>query len=125
MNKILSKNKDKKSIMLRRASRGRIKIKSLKKVRLCVHRTSRHIYAQVISDDGRNVIAAASTNEKDQLFKKQYTGNKLSAVIVGKKIAERAIAKNITNVTFDRSGFKYHGRVKALADSARDNGLKF
>lgn len=113
------------SIRLRRAKRTRIKLKKLNKIRLCVHRTSRHIYAQVISEDGTKIIAHASTLESDIKVKCSYTGNIPAAIFTGEVIAQRAIEKGIDQVVFDRSGFKYHGRVKALADSARANGLKF
>lgn len=116
---------DKKQIRLRRAKRFRMKVKELEQVRLCVHRTPRHTYAQIISGDGSTVLAAASTLEKDIRSACDYTGNVNASVVVGEHIAKRALEKGITEVAFDRSGFKYHGRVKALADSARKHGLKF
>lgn len=115
---------DKKSARLRRARRGRAKIRELGVHRLTVHRTPRHIYAQVI-DPGERVIAAASTVEKDLRGAVKYTGNADAAAAVGKAIAEKAKAAGVTQVAFDRSGFKYHGRVKALADAAREAGLEF
>ena len=116
---------DKKTSRLRRAKRTRAKIKELRVARLSVHRTPRHIYAQVIAGDGEKVVAAASTVGKDLRSGLKYSGNVDAAVAVGKSIAEKAVAAGITEVAFDRSGFKYHGRVKALADAARENGLKF
>jgi len=113
---------DKKVARLRRAKRSRMKIRELGVDRLTVHRTSKHIYAQVISKDGECVIASASTLDKNF---DGITGNKDAAASVGKNIAERAKEKGITKVAFDRSGFRYHGRVQALADAARENGLEF
>ena len=113
---------EKKSARLRRAKSTRLKIRELGHARLCVNRTSRHIYAQVISGDGAQVIASASTNEKGY---QGPTGNKDAAAAVGKLVAERAAEKGVTKVAFDRSGFKYHGRVQALADAAREAGLQF
>jgi large subunit ribosomal protein L18 len=110
---------------VRRGKATRIKIKNHGKVRLCIHRTPRHIYAQVISGEGDKVIAAASTVEKTVRDEMDYTGNVKAADVIGKLIAERAIEKGITEVAFDRAGFRYHGRVKALADAARKHGLKF
>jgi large subunit ribosomal protein L18 len=96
----------------------------LKVMRLSVHRTPRHIYAQVI-DPQSHVVASASTVQKDLATTVKGTGNVEAAKAVGKAIAERAKAKGISQVAFDRSGFRYHGRVKALADAARENGLEF
>ena len=107
---------DKRFARLRRAKRTRMKIREQGLTRLSVHRSSRHIYAQVISDDGSTVIASASTSEKGF---QGNTGNKEAAASVGKLIAERAKAKGVERVAFDRSGFKYHGRVQALAEAAR------
>lgn len=115
--------KDKKTSRLRRAKRARMKMKQLGVVRLCVHRTPRHMYAQVISADGANVLASAST--LDESLRSGSTGNVDAAASVGKLIAERAKAAGVERVAFDRSGFQYHGRVKALADAARDGGLTF
>ena len=115
---------DKKTSRLRRALRARKKIQELGVNRLVVHRTPRHTYAQVISPDSQ-VLASASTAEKAVTEQLKYTGNVDAAKAVGKTVAERAIEKGVTVVAFDRSGFKYHGRVAALADAAREAGLKF
>ena len=115
---------EKKVSRLKRARRGRAKIRELKVVRLSIHRTPRHIYAQVFDADSK-VVAVASTVQKDVAGGLKATGNIEAAKAVGKAIAERAKAKGITQVAFDRSGFKYHGRVKALADAAREHGLEF
>lgn len=115
---------DKKTSRLRRALRARKKIQELGANRLVVHRTPRHIYAQVISPEAQ-VIATASTVEKTVKEGLKYTGNVDAAKAVGKAIAQRAIEKGVTVVAFDRSGFKYHGRVSALADAAREAGLQF
>ena len=114
---------DKKQSRLRRARRARAKISELRATRLCVNRTPRHIYAQIIAADGDKVVASASTLEKD--LRAGKTGNVEAAAAVGALIAERAKAAGVTEVAFDRSGFKYHGRVKALADAAREAGLEF
>ena len=114
---------DKKTARLRRAKKTRAHIRQLGAVRLTVNRTPRHIYAQVISATGGQVLAQAST--LDASLRSGATGNVDAATAVGKLIAERAKAAGITKVAFDRSGFKYHGRVKALADAARENGLEF
>lgn len=116
---------DKKSARMRRAARARNKIRELGVNRLCVFRTPRHIYAQVISPDGAKVLASASTVEKGLQKGLKSTGNIDAAAAVGKAIAEKAKAVGIEQVAFDRSGFKYHGRVKALADAARESGLQF
>jgi large subunit ribosomal protein L18 len=116
---------DKKASRLRRATRARAKIRELGANRLVVHRTPRHIYAQLIAPTGSEVIAAASTLDKEVRAQVEKTGNIAAAQAVGKAIAERAAAKGITNVAFDRSGFRYHGRVKALAEAAREAGLQF
>ena len=116
---------DKKQSRLRRARRGRAKIKELAVARLCVFRTPKHIYAQVIAPNGSEVVCAASTVEADVKGQVKYSGNSDSAAVVGKIVAERAKTAGITKVAFDRAGFKYHGRVKALADAARENGLEF
>lgn len=99
-------------------------MKKLGATRLVVHRTSRHIYAQIVSSEAK-VLVCASTVEKQIKCDLKYTGNKKAAEIIGKNIAKRALLKGISNVSFDRSGFKYHGRIKILADSARNFGLKF
>ncbi|MEW6513893.1 MAG: 50S ribosomal protein L18 [Pseudomonadota bacterium] len=116
---------NKKESRLRRARKTRAKIAELKIVRLCINRTNCHIYAQVYSGCGTQVLAAASTVEADVRKQLPNGGNVEAAKVVGKLIAERAKAKGVSEVAFDRSGFKYHGRVKALADAARENGLKF
>ncbi|MEC8331300.1 MAG: 50S ribosomal protein L18 [Pseudomonadota bacterium] len=113
----------KKGARLRRAKRARAKISELRMNRLCVFRSPRHIYAQVISPEGDKVLASASTVEKDN--RAGATGNVGAAGKVGKMIAERAKAAGIESVAFDRSGYAYHGRVKALADAAREGGLQF
>ena len=115
----------KKVSRLRRARRTRSKIRELGGYRLSVHRTPRHIYAQVIAPDGGSVLAAASTLQKDLVSELQSTGNIDAAKAVGKAIAVRAREAGVDKVSFDRSGFKYHGRVRALADAAREHGLQF
>ena len=113
---------------LRRSKQTRVRIALQRVARLTVHRSNLHIYAQIISDDGAKVLAAASTVEKDlrtQLGAPGKGGNSAAAAIVGKRIAERAKAAGISQVAFDRSGFAYHGRVKALAEAAREAGLQF
>ena len=114
---------DKKQTRLRRARRARAKIRELGVTRLTIHRSPRHIYAQLISGDGSRVLASASTLDKE--LRSGKTGNAEAAKAVGALIAERAKAAGVTQVAFDRSGFKYHGRVKALADAAREGGLEF
>ena len=116
---------DKKQQRLRRASRTRLKIRELAVARLSVHRTPQHIYAQIIAADGGRVLVSASTVQENVRTGLKGTGNKDAAKAVGKAIAERAKAAGIESVAFDRSGFRYHGRVKALADAAREAGLKF
>ena len=113
----------KKQSRLRRARRARAKISELGANRLSIHRTPRHIYAQVIAAGGEKVLASASTLDKS--LREGKTGNADAAKAVGTLIAERAKAAGVTQVSFDRSGFKYHGRVKALADAAREAGLEF
>jgi len=116
---------DKKSARIRRtrATRARIRLRGVN--RLCVHRTPRHIYAQIIAPDSGTVLASASTLDKDIRGEIRNGGNVEAAAIVGRIISERAKAAGISNVAFDRSGFQYHGRIKALADAARENGLEF
>lgn len=114
----------KKESRLRRAVRTRAKIRELKTLRLTVHRTSQHIYAQIFDTDSK-VLASASTVQKEVREGLKGTGNATAAAAVGKAIAEKAKAAGITEVAFDRSGFRYHGRIKALADAARENGLQF
>lgn len=116
---------EKKETRLRRARRTRATIKQLGVHRLCVHRTPRHIYAQIVAPDGAHIVASASTVESKLKTELKGTGNSAAAVAVGKYIAERAKAAGVTTVAFDRSGFKYHGRIKALADAARESGLQF
>jgi large subunit ribosomal protein L18 len=110
---------------LRRALRGRVKIKELASMRLSVHRTPQHMYAQIIAPEGDKVLVAASTLQKDVRGELKSTGNIEAAKAVGRAIAARATAKGIKKVAFDRSGFMYHGRVKALAEAAREAGLEF
>lgn len=117
--------KDRKSARIKRAMRSRKHIRELRVARLCVHRTPRHIYAQVFSADGAVTVASASTVEKDVRSKVGYGGNCAAAVVVGRVIAERAMQAGVERVAFDRSGFQFHGRVKALADAAREAGLIF
>lgn len=116
---------DKKSSRLKRALRSRSRIRSQAINRLTVHRTSQHIYAQIISIDGESTVVSASTNQADVKAAVKNTGNIEAAKEVGAAIAKKAIEAGINEVAFDRSGFKYHGRVKALADAAREAGLKF
>src|SRR5258705_6014651 len=114
---------DKKAARIRRASQTRRKIHELAKVRLAVHRTNTHIYAQLSSVDGK-VLTSASTVEKEVRTTVSNGGNKAAAAAVGKRIAEKAKGFGIQAVAFDRSGYKYHGRGKALADAAREAGLQ-
>lgn len=116
---------DKKTARLKRAKRARAKIKELKIPRLSVHRTLQHIYAQIFSAEDQSVVVTASTVEKDIRNKIKKTGNISAAVEIGKMIGERAKKAGITQVAFDRSGNRYHGRVKALAEAARESGLEF
>ena len=110
---------------LRRATKTRARIRELAMVRLTIHRTPRHIYAQVIDGTGAKVLAAASTVQEGVKKGLQGTGNVEAAKAVGRSIAEKAKAAGVTKVAFDRSGYQYHGRVKALADAAREAGLEF
>ncbi len=110
---------------LRRARKTRAKIAQLKVMRLTVYRSNAHIYAQICSPDGSRILAAASTLSKELRDQVRNGGNKEAAALVGKAIAEKAKALGITRVAFDRSGYLYHGRVKALADAAREAGLEF
>lgn len=117
---------DKKASRLKRALRQRSKIKQLGVNRLTVHKSSQHIYAQVLSTDGKTTVVSAATTQADiKGAVNNKTGNIAAASEVGKQIAQKALAAGVTVVAFDRSGFKYHGRVKALADAAREAGLKF
>ena len=110
---------------MRRARKGRSQIRGLAVHRLSVHRTPRHIYAQIIAPDGGTVVAAASTVQAAVREGLKTTGNVAAAAAVGKAIAEKAKTAGVVKVAFDRSGFRFHGRVKALADAARANGLQF
>ena len=114
----------KKEQRVRRSKKLRAKAAELRATRLCVNRSSNHMYAQIIDPDNK-VLASASTNEKDVKAKVKATGNVKAAEFIGELVAERALKAKVEQVTFDRSGFKYHGRVKALAEAARKKGLKF
>ena len=116
---------DKKNTRIKRATKVRCKIRQLNAIRLSIHKSSQHIYAQVISGDGTKTLVSASTVQAEIKAGLKHTCNIAAATEVGKHIAQKAIAAGITEVAFDRSGFKYHGRVKALADAAREAGLKF
>ncbi|AZN37023.1 50S ribosomal protein L18 [Iodobacter ciconiae] len=116
---------DKNQARLRRARKTRAKISELKMLRLSVHRTNSHIYAQIIDETGSKVLVSASTLEADVRGQLKNGGSVDAAVVIGKRIAEKAKAAGVETVAFDRSGFKYHGRVKALADAAREGGLVF
>jgi large subunit ribosomal protein L18 len=117
---------EKKTARLRRAQRARAKIRELGLHRLTIHRTPRHIYAQVIAPNGAGVVATASTVDKAVVADIDGSrGNVAAAAVVGRFVAERAKQKGVERVAFDRSGFRYHGRVKALADAAREAGLEF
>ena len=116
---------DKKQARLRRARKTRAKIAEVKVLRLAVHRTNCHIYAQIFSGCGTKVLASASTVEADVRVQVPGGGATEAAALVGKLIAERAKNAGIEKVSFDRSGFHYHGRVKALAEAARSGGLQF
>jgi large subunit ribosomal protein L18 len=115
----------KKEQRLRRARQTRLRIAQHNVARLTVFRSNLHIYASVVSDDGTKVLASASTAEKEVREQLSKGGNAAAASIVGKRIAEKAKAAGVDTVAFDRSGFAYHGRVKALADAAREAGLQF
>jgi len=116
---------DKNQSRLRRAKATRMQIKKLDVARLSVHRSGQHLYAQVFAAGGEKVVAAASTTQKAVRDNLKGTKNKTAAAAVGKAVAEKALAAGITSVAFDRSGFRYHGRIAALADAAREAGLKF
>ena len=115
---------DKKRKRIRRATKTRAKIRQLGVHRLCIHKTPMHTYAQIISPDGEKVLASAATVEKSVRAEIKHTGNVEAAKKIGQLIAERAKSAGVEKVAFDRSGFKYHGRVQALADAARENGLQ-
>jgi large subunit ribosomal protein L18 len=117
-------NITKKQRRQRRAVKTRAHIRVLKVARLTVHRTPRHIYAQVFDVKGERVLASASTVQKELVKELKGTGNIEAARSVGRMIAERAKAAGVTRVAFDRAGFQYHGRIKALADAAREAGLE-
>lgn len=110
---------------LRRARKTRANIAKQQVSRLSVHRTNLHIYAQIIAASGDKVLASASTAEAEVRKKVKNGGNVEAAAVIGKRIAEIAKKAGVTKVAFDRSGYKYHGRIKALADAARENGLSF
>ena len=116
---------DKKQTRMKRALKLRSQIKKLNATRLSIHKSSQHIYAQIISSNGSTTLASASTVQAELKSRLKSTNNIEAATAVGKLIAEKAIAAGVIEVAFDRSGFKYHGRVKALADAAREAGLKF
>lgn len=116
---------DKKISRLRRAAKTRAKLRELEVYRLTVHRTPRHIYAQIVTHDSSKVIASASTLDGELRAELSSTGNISAAEIVGKAVALRAVKAGVEQVSFDRSGFRFHGRIKALADAARENGLQF
>ncbi|MEE4294192.1 MAG: 50S ribosomal protein L18 [Xanthomonadales bacterium] len=115
----------KKAARLRRARKARAQIRRQGKPRLTVHRSGQHIYAQVINSETGAVMAAASTVQSEVREGLKSTSNKEAAAAVGKFVAERAVEAGVKEVAFDRSGFQYHGRVKELADAAREVGLKF
>jgi large subunit ribosomal protein L18 len=115
---------NKKTARIRRARRPRIKIRELGVSRLCVHRTPRHIYAQVIAADGGRTLASASTLDPEVRKEVPAGGNVAAAKVVGRLVAERAKSAGVESVAFDRSGFRFHGRIKALADAAREAGLR-
>ncbi len=116
---------DKNLRRLRRARRTRARIAEQGAVRLCVHRSNCHIYAQIVDASGGRVLASASTLEKEVRGQIKSGGNVEAARVVGQRIAEKARAAGVTRVAFDRSGYAYHGRVKALAEAAREHGLEF
>ncbi len=116
---------DKKVARQRRARRARVKIREFGAYRLCVHRTPRHTYAQIIAPAADRTLVAASTLEKTIIGGLRSGGNIEAAKVIGRMIAERAQAAGVDTVAFDRSGFRFHGRVKALAEAAREAGLKF
>ena len=116
---------DKNEARLRRARQTRLKIREVGAVRLTVHRTNSHIYAQITSSGGEKVLASASTVEKEVRAQLKNGGNRKAAELVGTRIAQKAKQAGIEAVAFDRAGYRYHGRVKALAEAARAGGLKF
>ena len=110
---------------IRRSQKTRKKIKELGAVRLSVHRSNLHIYAQLIDDKNKKIITSASTLESEVRNEISSGSNITAAAYIGKRIAEKGKKCGITQIAFDRAGYKYHGRVKALAEAARENGLKF
>ena len=116
---------DKKTARLRRARQTRIRIRDTAAARLTVHRTNGHIYAQITSPTGDKVLAAASTVEKDVRSQLKHGSTRKAAELIGQRIAEKAKQAGIEKVAFDRAGYRYHGRIKALAEAARTGGLKF
>ena len=114
-----------KDARLRRVAKTRARIRRAAKSRLCVFRSPRHVYAQIIEPSGGRVLVSASTAEREVREQIGYGGNVGAAAAVGKRLAEKAKEAGIRRVAFDRSGYKYHGRVKALADAAREGGLEF
>ena len=116
---------DKNEARLRRARQTRLKIREIGAIRLTVYRTNSHIYAQIMSAGGEKVLATASTAEKEVRAQLKNGGNRKAAEVVGTRIAQKAKQAGIEKVAFDRGGYRYHGRVKALADAARAGGLKF
>jgi len=116
---------NKKETRIRRARKTRLKIAELNVKRLVVYKSNCNIYAQIVDETSSNVLVSASTLSKDVASAVKNGGNIEAAKVIGKIIAEKATQSGIKEVAFDRSGFKYHGRVKALADSARENGLEF
>jgi large subunit ribosomal protein L18 len=116
---------EKNEARLRRARQTRLKIREVRAVRLTVHRTNAHIYAQITTPEGDKVLAAASSAEKELRAQLKHGANRKAAEIVGSRIAAKAKEKGIERVAFDRAGYRYHGRIKALAEAARAGGLKF
>ena len=116
---------EKNTSRLRRARQTRLKIREVGAVRLTVHRTNSHIYAQITTSAGDKVLATASTTEKEVRAQLKHGANRKAAELIGGRIAAKAKAKGIERVAFDRAGYRYHGRIKALADAARAGGLKF
>jgi large subunit ribosomal protein L18 len=117
--------KTRKTARLRRAQKTRAQIRRLAVNRLCVFRSPRHVYAQIIDSSAGHVLVSASTTEREIRSEMSYGGNIAAATLVGRRLAEKAKEVGISRVAFDRSGYKYQGRVKALADAARENGLEF
>jgi large subunit ribosomal protein L18 len=116
---------NKREARVRRSRKTRARIAEQRATRLVVNRSNCHIYAQIVAPSGDKILASASTLEAEVRKDVKNGGNKAAAAVVGKRIAERAKSLGIESVAFDRSGFRYHGRVQALADAAREHGLKF